>query len=266
MPVILFFGAVRVDYTQILSANYLLAAIVATFVVVALASAYRHWRKFPREEGAIFVQAAYRSNLGVIGIALCVEAYGQEGLALAALPVAVITILYNLIAVVLLNKAYGRSLSPAGLLLGIVRNPLIIGIAAGVVVSLAGVEVPLRMMNAGSFFTAGLLPLSLMCIGASLNLKTLHGASRLTLEATVWKLLIAPAISICIAIAMGVYGAELSVLFLLLAAPVAAASYIMVMAAGGNGAMAANIVVISTLASSLTLTLGLALLQWTGLV
>lgn len=266
LPVILFFAAVRVDYTHILSANYLLAGIIATAVVVIAASGYRRWRKFPLQEGAIFVQAAYRSNMGVIGIALCAAAYGQDGLALAALPVAVMTILYNLVAVVLLNRAYGRGLSPVNLLVGILGNPLILGIGAGVVASLSGIEVPLRLMNAGSVFTAGLLPVSLMCIGASLNLKALHGASLLTLEATVWKLLVAPALSVAIAIAMGVHSAELGVLFLLLASPVAAASYIMVVASGGNGAMAANIVVISTLFSSITLTLGLALLQQAGLV
>jgi len=266
LPVILFFAAARVDYAHIFAANYLLAGIVATFVVVAAASLYRRWRKFPLEDGAIFVQAAYRSNLGVIGVALCAAAYGQDGLALAALPVAVMTILYNLIAVVLLNNAYGRGLSAAGLLGGILANPLIIGIGAGVVVSLSGLEVPLRMLNAGAVFTTGLLPLSLMCIGASLNFRALHAASGLTLEATLWKLLVAPLSGVSIAVAMGVHGAELGVLFLLLASPVAATSYIMVMASGGDGARAANIVVVSTLFSSVSLTLGLALLQIAGLV
>jgi predicted permease len=40
----------------------------------------------------------------------------------------------------------------------------------------------------------------------------------------------------------------------------------MVMAAGGNGALAANIVVVSTLMSAFTLTLGLAILHWWGFV
>jgi malonate transporter len=54
------------------------------------------------------------------------------------------------------------------------------------------------------------------------------------------------------------------VLFLLSSAPPAAAGYIMVVAAGGNGPLAANIVVIGTLISSLSITLGLALLQVFG--
>jgi malonate transporter len=76
--------------------------------------------------------------------------------------------------------------------------------------------------------------------------------------------LIGPAVAVAVAISMGVHGAELGVLFLLSSAPPAAAGYIMVVAAGGNGPLAANIVVIGTLISSLSITLGLALLQIFG--
>ena len=88
----------------------------------------------------------------------------------------------------------------------------------------------------------------------------------LTLEASLWKLVLAPLVTVALAVALGVHSAELGVLYLLVAAPVAAASYIMVTAAGGNGTLAANIVVTSTLLSLLTVTLGLALLQRYGLI
>jgi len=266
IPLVLFLSAVRVDYRHLLLANYLLAAVLATLVVVAAASLYARWRGYSLEDSTLLVQASYRSNLGIIGIALCAAAYGSEGLALAALPVAVGTILYNLIAVTLLNRAYGKGQSAGALLSGIVRNPLIMGISLGVAISLAGWELPAVVTRVGGGITTTILPLSLMLIGASLNIKSLRASSVLTLEATLWKLLVAPVLSVAIAVAMGVHGAELGVLFLLLASPVAVASYIMVMAAGGNGPLAADMVVSTTLFSSITLTLGLTLLQYLGLV
>jgi len=266
LPLVLFFGAVRVDYRRMMTATYLLAGIVATFAIVALALVYARSRRMAVEDRALFVQAAYRANLGVIGIALCAQAYGEEGLALAALPVAVMTILFNLIAVILLNHAYGREQSPLGFIRGVLSNPLILGIGAGVVVSLLGIELPALVQRFGAAAAALVLPLALLAIGASLNLRALRSSGLLTLEACIWKLLLAPAVGVVIAVVMGVHGAELAVLFLLLASPAAAASYIMVMAAGGNGALAANIVVVSTLMSAFTLTLGLAILQWWGFV
>lgn len=266
IPLILFFAAVRVDYSLIFAANYLLAGIVATFAVVLSASLYARWRGFAVEPTAIFVQGAFRANLGIVGIALCAAAYGVDGLALAALPVAVMTILYNLIAVVLLNRAYGKSRSLLFLLRSIVGNPLIIGISLGVLIALTPWQPPPLVFRVGGIVTAGVLPLSLLLIGASLSLRTLHGSGLLTLEAVAWRLLLAPLLAMLIAVAMGVHGAELGVLFLLQGAPVAAASYIMVMAVGGDGALAARLVVVSTLFSSVTLTLGLAALQISGLV
>jgi predicted permease len=79
-------------------------------------------------------------------------------------------------------------------------------------------------------------------------------------------LLVAPAIVVGLAMVMGVRGPPLGVLFLLVGAPAAASGYIMVVAAKGNGVLAANIVVLSTLFSAASLTLGLFLLSLFSLV
>ena len=235
LPVVLFFGAVQVDYRQVFHAVYVLAGFLSTVAMIGLGLAWARFRGMSAEEGAIFTQGAYRANLNVIGVALCAQAFGEEGLALAALPVALLTIFFNVVAVVLLGRVYSVSSSPGRWLLEMCRNPLIVGISLGAVVSIAGIELPFSVRQAGSLFSVGLLPMALMCIGASLDLGALRSA-------------------------------ELAVLFLLLASPVATTSYIMVMAAGGNGTLAANIVVLSTLLSTVTMTLGLAALQWGGLV
>ena len=86
------------------------------------------------------MQAAFRSNLAIVGLALAVAAYGERGPVIAALPVAVLTTLYNVLAVWVLNSTLGTGASIAALVGGIVRNPLIIGIAAGVIVALSGLE------------------------------------------------------------------------------------------------------------------------------
>ena len=266
LPVVLFFGAIQVDYWLIGSATYLIAGIVATLVVTLLSLVYAKLRGMGLADGAVFVQAAYRSNLGVIGIALAAQAYGEEGLALAALPVAVMTILYNLIAVPVLGIGFGKSLAPVAVMRSILTNPLIIGIGAGVGLSLAGIELSFQLRQAGKVFAGVVIPLSLVLIGASMDLRSLRKSRGITVDSTLWRLMIGPGIGVAVCIAMGVHGPELAVVFLLLASPAAAASYIMVAAAGGNGPLAANIVVITTLLSSATLTLGLAALQWSGLV
>jgi predicted permease len=265
LPFVLFLGATRVDYSGVLQARYLMAGALATLLVVLLAEVYGRCRGFAAAERGIFVQAAYRSNLGVIGISLCTSAYGEAGLALAALPVALLTVFYNIIAVLVLSAAFGKSSSPLAVIGGILRNPLIIGISLGVLVAVTRWQLPGFIREYGGEVSAVILPLSLICIGASLDIKLLRRASALTVEAVSWRLLLAPLLSVVLAIQLGISGMELGVLFLLLSSPVAVASFVMVMAAGGSGPMAANIVVITTLVSSVTVTLGFALLQGMGL-
>ncbi len=260
MPVVLFFGAAGVDYSDLGRASHLWSGVLATLTVVLLALVWGGWRKLSAGELGVFVQCAFRSNLALIGIALAIAAYGQRGLVLAALPVAVMTVMYNVIAVVLLNATLGGSRSPLAALRGVLGNPLIIGIAAGVAWSLLQLDIaPLQPLSdvASSVF----VPMALVAVGGSMDLTALRGARAVTWEATLWRLCIAPAIGLLVALGMGVRGDELGVLFLLLASPVAAASYVMVVAARGDGTLAANLVVLTTLLSAATIPLGFFALQ-----
>ena len=261
LPLMLLIGAARVDYASLGEARHLLAGVLATLVTVFCSWSYSRWRGHPRVLQGIFVQAAFRSNLAIVGIALAVAAYGDRGTVLAALPVAVMTVLYNVLAVWVLNATLERDSTPAGVLLGIARNPLIIGIVIGAILSISHVPLPGGMVLLGVAISDYFLPLMLLCIGGSMKLSYLRGAGAITWEATLWRLCVAPLLGVVLAVAMGVSGDQLGVLFLLLASPVAAASFVMVLAARGDGVLAANIVVLSTLLSMLTVTVGFFLLS-----
>jgi len=266
LPLMLFAGAAQVDYYTLGSARYLLAGVLATLLTVALSWIYSHRRGHPRQLQGIFVQAAFRSNLAIVGVALAVSAYGERGPLLAALPVALMTALYNVLAVWVLNTTLGSGTSIASLLGSIARNPLIIGIAAGVALSLSGLPVPGALAPLGTSLSVFFLPLMLVCIGGSMKFLDLRRAGPITWEATLWRLCIAPLLSVVLALAMGVRGEQLGVLFLLLSSPVAASSFVMVVAARGDGVLAANIVVLTTLLSIVTVTAGFFLLSLFSLV
>lgn len=266
LPVMLFTGAAQVDYSGLGSARYLLAGVLATLLMLAFSWSYARWRNFPRNLQGIFVQAAFRSNLAIVGVALTFSAYGARGPVLAALPIALMTVLYNILAVWVLNVTLGSNTSMRSVLLGIVRNPLIIGISAGVCLSVSGLPVPAVLRPLGSGLSTFFLPLVLVCIGGSMNLSRLYKAGTLTWEASLWRLCVAPLIGMSVALLIGVRDEQLGVLFLLLASPVAASSHVMVVAARGDGTLAANIIVLTTLFSIVTITVGFFLLSMFSLV
>lgn len=265
LPLLLFISAAGVDFAGLGAATYLLAGVVSTLLTLACGWVYGRWRDFPRPALGIFVQASFRSNLAVVGFALCHTAYGEAGLVLAALPVAVLTALYNVLAVWVLQVTHGGSRSLLGLLRGIATNPLLGGIAGGVLVALAGWPLPsftpLLSQGLSQFF----LPLLLVCIGGALRISVLRTAGSVTWEAALWRLLVGPVLGVLVAVMLGVDPMPLGVMFLLLSAPVAAASFVMVVAARGDGTLAANIIVLTTLLSIATVTLGFAVLILAGL-
>jgi predicted permease len=266
LPLMLFAGAAQVDYSHLGSALYLLAGVLATLLTLVLAWYYSRWRGHPRALRGIFVQAAFRSNLAIVGVAMTFSAYGERGPVLAALPIALMTVLYNILAVWVLNSTLGSSTTIRSVLLGIARNPLIIGITAGVLLSVSGLPVPGVLRPLGSGLSTFFLPLVLVCIGASMNFSHLYKAGALTWESSLWRLCVAPLLGILLAWALGVRDEQLGVMFLLLAAPVAASSHVMVVAARGDGTLAANIIVLTTLLSLVTITLGFFVLSALSLV
>tara|TARA_R110001599_G_scaffold353231_1_gene590956 strand:- start:28914 stop:29879 length:966 start_codon:yes stop_codon:yes gene_type:complete len=266
LPLMLFASAAQVDYSALGSARYLAAGALGTFITLTLAWAYSRWRGHPRAQQGIFVQAAFRSNLAIVGLGLAVSAYGERGPLLAALPVALMTALYNVLAVWVLNSTLGSGTTAKSLLCGIARNPLIIGITCGVVLSLSGVPIPALIVPASAGLSAFFLPLMLLCIGGSMQISQLRRTGMIAWEATAWRLCVAPLVVVVLAMLMGVRGEQLGVLFLLTASPVAAASFVMVVAARGDGVLAANIVVLTTLLSIVTVTLGFFLLSMFALV
>ncbi|MEP4146300.1 MAG: AEC family transporter [Halioglobus sp.] len=266
LPLMLFAGAAGVNYSEAITATYLLAGVLATLLVALASWLYSSWRQHAVREQGIFVQGAFRSNLAIMGLALCISAYGEQGAQLAALAVAVMTSLYNVLAVLVLNRSLGTGASVGDALLGVVRNPLIIGIAAGAMVSISGLPIPAIVQPASIWLSAFFLPLMLICIGGAMKLSELRNSGPLAWESTFWRLVISPLITVVLALMLGVRGEPLGVLFLLVATPTAASGYIMVVAARGNGVLAANIIVLTTVFSAISLTVGLFLLSMFSLV
>jgi malonate transporter and related proteins len=97
-------------------------------------------------------------------------------------------------------------------------------------------------------------------------LKQLRRIDQAAFMATLWKLILSPLLACAIAIGLGARGESLAIIFLLAASPSATVSFVMVQAMGGNGKLAANIIVQTTLMAMISVTAGLWLLQWSGLV
>lgn len=262
LPVLLFTTITSIDMAATLALDVLGFSVVGTVLTFALSWLVALLWVRPRIDRGVFVQASFRSNLGVVGLALCANAYGKEGLALASLLMAAMTVIYNILSVVVLayyNAA--RAISWRGVLVDILRNPLIVAIVLALLVNFVQLPIPAVLKSTGAYLGSLALPLALLGTGASMNLKALRHSSSVTALCLLLKTLLLPALVTWLAWWLGYRDVNLGVLFLLFMSPTATASFIMVKSMGGNEALAANLIMTTTLVSLLTASLGLFLLR-----
>lgn len=264
LPSLLFISISATDITHTANVVLLVYGVLATLTLFLLLEGLAALMVPIRADRGVVVQGAFRSNMAIIGLAFCVNAYGPAGLAAASIYMAPVTMLLNILSVITLNRSLNRHGSARDTLLAIIRNPLIIAILLALPMAWWQIRLPDILNRSGEYFAQMTLPLALLCTGASLNLTGLRQDSRNAVLATLGKLVLAPVLLTAGGHAPGFRGMDRGILFLLSASPTAAASYVMTRAMGGNAGLAANIIVLTTLGSILGSSLGITLLRGMG--
>ena len=272
LPCLLFFSVINseVDYAK--QVILIMAGVAVTFILFIGSEMYasRFIRK-PADQG-VFVQGVFRSNMAIIGLATVANAYGDQGLSIGAVYMGVVTILFNILAVITLSRVsksaedtwVSRTLM---ILKKLATNPLMIAlIGAFAYKALALPPLTGVIQTTGNLLAAVALPLALICAGASIDLRSMLSPSGLSMQASIGRIVLAPLVAIGVGLSFGLTGMHMGVLFLMVAAPTAAASYVMAKAMGGNEVLAANILAFTTVVGLFGMAIGAALLRGMGLM
>ena len=261
LPAVLFLSISKTEFGEATNLALIAFGLIGTFLVfVLLEWVAARWVQPPEDRGVV-VQGGFRSNMGIIGLAYCVNAYGDAGLVAAALYLGLVTILFNVLAVVTLSRSLHRRQGAGRVVKGIATNPLIIGIVLALPVSWLQIPLPKVALQSAQYFADLTLPLALLCTGATLNFRSLRLEISNTLIAALSKLVLLPLLFAVGGIIAGFRGVDLGVLMLMSSAPTAAASYVMVRAMGGNSVLAANIIALTTLGSIVFTSIGVVVLK-----
>lgn len=266
LPTLVFLSIIKADLDAALNFRLLIFYFFATLGSFILAWAWARWR-IAREDRGVYVQGAFRGNCGIVGLALAANLYGDFGLSAGSILLGIVILSYNALSVIVL-AAYQPGQSPEWRRIGrdILRNPLILSVFAAVPVAWLDLQLPDWIMTSGDYFASLTLPLALLCIGATVSFSAMRTDSSTAFSSALMKMVILPALCTGAAWAVGFSGAELGLLFLFFASPTAAASFVMAKALGGNDRLAANIIAITTLMASVTITLGVFILKGAGLI
>ena len=233
---------------------------------------------FMKDRGQVgaFSQASARSSAAVLGIALAVNIYGDAGMVpmmiMSAVP------FFNVYSVLILSFSpqvdEEGHLLPAARGLGAVKkacvnvakNPLILGILAGLPFALLRVKVPVMLDSALSSIGATATPIALLVVGASFSggeaVKHWRGA----VVSSLVKLFLLPGIFLPLAAMLGFRNSQMIAILIMTGSPTAVASFVMAKNMHADGALTANAVLLSTVLSAVSITIWLYLMKTLGWV
>jgi len=263
LPLLLFYKIGHADFASFFNGPLVIGASLTIAAGFALTFVYSGWRNWPPQARGSFSQGSFRGNLAYVGLAICMNAYGDDGLTRAGILMGFLVPVLNLFAILALLLPHRNSPNQEqpNWLMQIALNPLIIASFLGVIWSYWQLPIPIIFDRALQISAGLALPLALLAIGGSFSMQRLKGDLWLAGLATAVKLLLLPLIAALLLNLLGVEGTDFSIGILMSATPAATATYIMAAQLRGDAELAGSIVMLSTLASAVSYTLIIMLLK-----
>ncbi len=268
LPVMLFCDIAETDLYTDFRLDFVLYCAGVT--VVMFLGIWALSAKLMPDKGMVgaFTQGAARSSVAVLGVAFVENMYGDAGLTplmiVAAVP------LFNIFSVVILTfSARGGAHDRTAIrtaCVNIAKNPIILGIVAGLPFSLLHITIPAIPAKALENVAESATPLALLVAGAGFEGTKALAKLRPTVAATAIKLVILPAVFLPLAVQLGFSGAEMVAVLIMLGSPTTVTSYIMAKNMDNDAQLSSSIVVLTTLVSSVTLTGWIFLLRVMNLI
>lgn len=263
LPVLVFQDLATVDFFQVWDIRFVLFCFLATLISILAVTALSYLLKDKTVQGE-FIQASYRSSAAILGIAFIQNIYGNAGM--APLMIIATVPLYNIMAVIVLSVMKPqRGKMDRRLLLhtlqGIITNPILLGIAAGIVWSCLKLPMPVILEKTIKNVAVLASPLGLMAMGASFDWKQATGQLKTAALASTLKLVILAAVFLPIAVQLGFRQEKLIAILVMLGSATTVSCYIMAKNMGHEGTLTSSTVMLTTLLSAFTLTGWLFLLK-----
>ncbi|MCW4149379.1 AEC family transporter [Halomonas sp. 18H] len=270
LPTLIFLSLIGADLDSTLDPWLLLFFALATLACFLISWGWAAWR-VPWHQRGVYVQGAFRGNCGIVGLALAHGMYGEAGLSIGGLLLGVVILTYNMLAVLVLSAYRPRDKRSShaqwrSIVGHIGKNPLILAVLAATPLAIVEVELPVWLATSGDYFASLTLPLALICIGGTLSTRAFKKSFHTALGASLWKMVGIPILATAMAWWAGFEGRELGVMFLFFASPTAAAAFVMAKAMGGDETLTANIIALTTLMASITVTAGVFMLRIAGVI
>lgn len=291
MPCMLFVNVYNIENFASIRWDVVIYCVVILVIIflLGLVSAIAT-TKIPERRGVI-LQGTFRSNMAIMGLSLASVLGGPEAIATSAIVSAFTLPVMNVLAVIALTIFVkpddASKVSVGSILKGIITNPIIDGILVGMVFLLFR-ALQIRIFGrvffalndqlkwvytALSNIKAMASPFALMILGAQFDFSASKGMLREIIVGSVWRIILAPALAIGIAVLLSKYTPilnfgvnEYPALIALFATPAAVSSAIMAGQMKNDQQLGTQLVVWTSVCSIPTMFLLVCIMMAAGLL
>lgn len=286
LPALLFYNVYNIGSLRELEPSFILYGIITVillfFAAIAVVCAFT---KDGAKRGSL-IQAVFRSNYAIIGLPLAEALFGAKGAAAAGLMSAFCVPTFNALAVITLTIFNGNSekgsVSVKKVLLGVIRNPLIVATLAGIAVlglrelfvmwgvefRLSDVQILYKTLESVKSICT---PFALIVLGGQFEFSAVKRLRREIVFGTLIRTVAVPIIGLAgayilkMTIMPQLSGEHFATYVGVFATPVAVASAIMAKEMGADSELAGQLVVWTSLASALTIFIYVSILRAVGI-
>ena len=277
LPAMLFLNIYSINDLGSLSFNYVWYVLTITVLLFIVFIPVVNVFFKQRNQRGVVLQSIFRSNYALIGIPLATALFAEEGAATASLLAAFIIPVFNILAVICLS-IFSDEEKPSikNILLNILKNPLIIGVLCGLVVLafralFVKINVDFRLSDITVIFkvmeglSAAATPMALLALGAQFEFSAIPALKKQIIFGVSLRCFFIPITTLAIAYFMGIFnGANFAAFVAMFATPVAVSSVPMCQSMGADYKLAGQLVVWTTMISSVVIFLCSFILKLLG--
>ena len=236
------------------------AVICAVLTVYALSTLFIKLYKVPDFKAGTFSQSCFRFN-SYIGVAIVLSALGEDGIKQFGILIGMIIPIINVLCVSTLIWFSEEKVEPAKRLWqtakALISNPLIMACISGIIYANIWQGFSPFIDNTLKLASYVALPLAMLSIGGALTLGTVRDHFKLSLIASIFKLLVLPLVGYGYLAAFGVSDLGLKIGLIYFTLPTSPALYILSSQLNSDTNLASASIALSTILSFFTLSIAL---------
>ena len=265
IPALLFHHVSQITLSSTMLANYAVVILSGLFVVTTLSFIAGKLFGYTPQIWTSVMQGAARHN-AFIALAIAGSLFGNKGLALGAIFMVILIPVINIVIVSAmtstLNQEVGNNSRPSifDVLFELIKNPFILAIATGLVISFVGAERIIIIHETTGLLGSAALPIMLLSIGANIKIREISLTITPIIIASVLKLLVFPIVVFFVAKSMNLSLFETTIAVIFAAVPTAASSYSLAKQFGAETQLMTSIITIQVALSFITIPIILAFL------